>query len=253
MRWWTTLPAVLLTASSALGVEESDVLLFAPFEDTAKASTSAGGGNASLVGPERFGDGVRGKAVVVEPQTVLSYAFQGNCVPDEGKFHHLFRAGTGNFRGKALNALMLYEYSAFDRLIFYSSDDRETEPQEGRSMAYREPLAWEPGRWYHVAATWSATLASTEQTLYIDGQRAAAASGTVFVPVKAPERIEIGGPRGTGATWFDDLMVFSRPLLASEVASVYESYSNVRDADPSALPFVSSRELQLRPYVLFGT
>ena len=45
---------------------------------------SAGNADASVVGIERFGDGVRGKATVVDPQTLLSYAFQGNCVPDEG-------------------------------------------------------------------------------------------------------------------------------------------------------------------------
>ncbi len=206
MRCWKSLLAVLLTASSAFGVEESDVLLFAPFEDTSNATIAAGDAESMLVGSERFDNGVRGKAVVVEPQTLLSYAFKGNCVPDEGcvmmwvkpewksddgKFHHLFRASTGNDRGKALNALMLYEYSAFDRLIFYTSDDRKTGPQEGRSMAYREPLVWQPGRWYHVAATWSATMASTEQTLYIDGQRVGAASGAVFVPDKAPERSKI--------------------------------------------------------------
>ena len=262
-----TLLAILAMAAIALGVEESDVLLFVPFERTANAALSTGAGAASLVGPERFDAGVRGGAIILGRENLLSYAFADNCVPDEGTimmwakpqwrsddgdFHYLFRASTGHYRGKALNALMLYEYRQMDRLLFYSSDHRETAPQEGRSLAYKEPAAWEPDRWYHVAATWSATLANTEQVLYIDGRRASSASGAVFVPVQSPERIEIGGPRGTSPTWFDDLIVFSRPLLAAEVASIYDSYRKIRESDPSALPFVSRRELQLRPYVLPG-
>ncbi|NLX99563.1 MAG: LamG domain-containing protein [Rhodopirellula sp.] len=260
--------AILLFSSPALAVEESDVLFFAPFEGKADAAMSAGDGAAALIGPQQYGEGLRGKAIAVEPQTLLSYVFEGNCVPDEGtvmmwvkpqwspddgQFHHLFRASTGNFQGKALNALLVYEYIKGERLQFYTSNGQETEPQDGRSLAFVDPIQWKPGQWHHIAATWSATLASTEQVLYVDGQRAATASGAVFVPDETPERFEIGGPRGTATTWCDDVILFSRPLLAGEVASVYEAYRAGKSDDPESLPFASTRELQLRPYILFGS
>ena len=256
-----------ILSAPALAVEESDVLFFAPFEGKVEAAISRGDPAASTAGAQRFGEGVRGKAIAVDPQAVLSYMFKDNCIPDEGtvamwvkpewnsadeKFHHLFRASTGHFRGKSLNTIMVYEYIQGERLQFYTSNGQETSPQEGRSLAFVDPLSWKAGQWHHVAATWSATLASTEQVLYIDGRRAAAVSGAVFVPDTVPERMEIGGPRGTATTWFDDVMVFSRPLLPHEVAALYESSRQAAGGYPQALPFTSTRELQLRPYVLFG-
>lgn len=260
---------IALTCLSAFAgaVEDSDVLFFAPFEDSVDAAVAAGAGQATPAGTPRFAAGVRGKAVVLDAQSLLSYAFAGNALPSEGtvmmwfkpmwpadddQFHHLFYASTGNDRGKALNAILLYKYPKWARLMLYTSDGQLTGPQEGRSLAYRENMAWEPGTWHHVAATWSATLENTELNLYLDGERLASGGGQVFVPDEAPSVFRVGGPAGSGETWFDDLMVFGRPLLAAEIASIYANYAREQVAEPAQLPFVASRELGLKPYVLFG-
>ncbi|MBM4084774.1 MAG: hypothetical protein FJ272_08300, partial [Planctomycetes bacterium] len=73
-----------LLAASALAVDEGDVLFFAPFEDSANATRAAGAGEAKATGAPRFDAGVRGKAVVLDPESLLTYAFSGNVVPDEG-------------------------------------------------------------------------------------------------------------------------------------------------------------------------
>jgi len=257
----------LLIAAAALAVEESDVLFFAPFEDSADATLARGDGKAKVTGGARFGSGVRGKGAILDATTLLNYAFKGNCVPDEGTimmwvkpewrsdddaFHTLFRATTGNFGGKALNAIMLYKYHRRDRLQFYTSNGQKTSTQDGRTLAVREPVSWKPGAWVHVAATWSSTLANTEMFLYLNGERVAASAGAVFVPDTAPDSFQVGGPKDAGTTWFDDLLVFSRPLLAREIAEIYTAYRGNRTAMPADLPFMSSRELQLRPCVLFG-
>lgn len=266
MRNFAILLIIVLIDTEAWAVEDADVLFFAPWEDSANATLSAGDGRATLLGPKRFDEGIRGKALVIAPETILSYSFKDNCSADEGtlmmwvkpewrsddgRFHYLFRASTGTFRGKALNSLMLYKYRSMDKLMFYTSNGVKTAPHVGRGIAFREPLGWEPGQWHHVAATWSATVASTEQYLYIDGQRVGAVSGEVFVPDERPKRIEIGGRRGDAATWFDDLLVFSRPLLAREIESVYRAYRDGASNVPGELPFVSSGQLQLQAHVLF--
>jgi hypothetical protein len=253
--------------SGAVAVEDADVLFFAPFEDTTDAAVSRGAPAATPTGEPRFDEGVRGRAVVLDADSLLSYVFAGNVVPSEGTimmwfkpewpadddlFHRLFYATTGNDRGKALNSILLYKYGRWSRLMLYTADGQLNGPQAGRSMAYRNEMVWEPGTWHHVAATWSATLASTKMYLYFDGERIAACGGQIFLPETAPEVFEIGGPEGSGATWFDDIMVFGRPLMAREVKSVYDGYAGEMAAAPSELPFVSSREMGLRPFMLFG-
>jgi len=253
-------------SAAAHAAEESDVLFFAPFEDSADAVYAAGAGKAAVKGSPRFGPGVRGKAVILDARSILTYAFKGNVVPDEGtvmmwfkpewradddKFHRLFRAATGNHGGKALNSLMLYKYCRGARLLLYTSNGQKTSPRDGRSIASRSNLDWEPGKWVHVAGTWSSTMASTEMYLYLNGERVAACGGAVFVPEQRPATFDIGGPEGSGTTWFDDVLVFSRPLPARDVKAIYDAYGRGRETDPRQLPFVLSRELHVQPYVLF--
>ena len=260
------IPSVVFTGA-AFAADEADVLFFAPFEDSLHATVSRGQGKAQAAGSPRFGAGMRGKAVVLDPASLLTYVFKDNVVPDEGtimmwfkpewradddKFHNLFRASTGNFGGKALNALILYKYPRWARLALYTSNGQKTAPYEGRSMAFRNEMKFPSGEWVHVAGTWSATMESTEMYLYVDGERAAACGGAVFLPERQPPTFEIGGPEGSGTTWFDDVLLFSRPLMAPEVKAMYESYRGQSKLAPDELPFVSSRELQLRPHVLFG-
>jgi len=257
----------LCLAVAAHGADESDVLFFAPFEDSVSARLSTGAGGPKTTGAPRFGPGVRGKAVMLDAQSLLTYAFRGNVVPDEGtvmmwfkpewradddKFHNLFRASTGNFGGKALNSLILYKYPRWARLALYSGNGQKQNPREGRSQAFRNNLEWKPGEWIHVAGTWSATLASTAMYLYLNGERIAACGGAVFLPEREPATFDVGGPEGSGTTWFDDVLVFSRPLQAREVKGIYDAYRGKGKTDARDLPFVSSRELQLRPHVLFA-
>ena len=254
-------------ACAAHAVEESDVLFFAPYEDAVDAQLSSGSPTAKATGSPRFAPGKRGKAAALDAESLLTYAFKGNVVPDEGtimmwfkpewdaaddKFHNLFAARTGNFGGKALNAIILYKYARWARLSLYTSNGQKTRPQEGRSMAFRNELSWKAGEWVHVAGTWSATVASTEMLLYLNGERIAACGGAVFLPERVPDTFSIGGPEGSGTTWFDDVLVFSRPLLPQEVKGIYDAYKADAMAPPDALPFQSSRELQLRAHVLFA-
>ena len=256
----------ILCTSAALAVEDADVLFFAPFEGSAQARISCGPGEANCTGAPRFAPGLRGESVVVDADSLLKYVFKDNVVPDEGtvmmwfkpewpandaKFHNLFRAATGNFGGKSLNTIMIYKYPRWARLSLYTSNGQRTSPQEGRSMAFRNELKWQPGEWVHVAGTWSASVESTEMYLYLNGERIAACGGAVCLPENPAETFEIGGPAGSGTTWFDDVLVFARPLLAREVKAIYDGYQGQIKAGHDDLPFVSSRELQLRPYVLF--
>lgn len=250
----------------AAGLESGDVLFFAPFEGAPDAAESAGAKGATVTGPVSYGPGKRGQAVRVEDAGVLRYVFADNCRTDEGTvamwvkpewssddefFHFLFRAVTGSHGGKLLNAIQLYKYLKKDHLMFYTSDGAQVEPWQNRTFARKESVGWKRGEWLQITATWSNTLANTEMVLYLNGQRAATAAGQVFVPDTAPEVFELGGPIGTGATWFDDVLVCHRPLMATEVAALYGCYKGHTETDPAELPFVSSREVQLQAYVNF--
>ncbi|MBT4816530.1 MAG: LamG domain-containing protein, partial [Lentisphaerae bacterium] len=252
---------------AASAVDEGDVLFFAPFEGESVAATAVGAPDAEIDGAVRFGSGVRGRAAILDPLTLLRYTFKDNVVPDEGtimmwikpewlfsddKFHYLFRASTGNFGGKSLNAMMLYKYGRWSRLLFYTSNGQKTDPQEGRSMAFRNELKPTPGEWVHVAATWSSTLASTEMFLYVNGERVAACGGAVFLPETIPETFSLGGPEGAGTTWFDDVLILNRPLLAAEVKHIHDaSTSSTAVQSPADIPFQPSSELQIEAYPLF--
>lgn len=266
MRFAVFLLLLAAEAGAAVAAEEADVLFHAPFENSPQPALARGDAAPHVVGALRYGPGVRGQAVAVDPQAALSYPFAGNCLPDEGtimmwvrpewssddgQFHHLFRASTGHFGGKSLNAIMLYQYHRLDRLQFYTSNGAQTEPQKGRTLAFREPSPWKAGQWFHVAATWSSTLAATEMYLYVDGRRVSAAGGQVFVPDRIPELFSLGGPKGTAATWLDDVVVFSRPLMAREIEEIARTSREATSA-PAELPFRSSPELQIRPFVLSG-
>ena len=256
----------LLIPSLALAVEEEDVLLFAPFEGSADAPLARGSATAVATGTVRFVEGVRGKAVVTDARTLLRYAMKGNCRTEEGTImmwvkpqwrsseqpaFHFFRASTGEFHGKALNALMLYKHFGSDRLMFYTSNGDETPPAQGRTIASLEPAKLEPDRWFHVAATWSSSVANSEMYLYANGQRVGAAAGAVVVPDRMPDSFDIGGPKSSGTTAFDDVIVFSRPLLAREIAEIYDA-CRTRKTEPGDLPFVFRSDLGLRAYMLFG-
>ena len=260
--------ALILVPFAAIAAEESDVLFFAAFEGTTDATLSAGDARAQAVGQPVFGPGVRGQAVKLDAQTLLTYAFRGNVVPDEGtimmwfksewrpdddKFHNLFRASTGNFKGKALNTLMIYKYPRWARLSLYTSNGQRTSPQQGRSIAYRNNMSWEPGEWIHVAGTWCASVEQTEAYLCINGERVAACAGAVFLPETMPKVFEIGGPKGQGTTWFDDVLVLSRPLTQREIKEIHRASQTGSAAAPAELPLASSRELGLQPHVLFGS
>ncbi len=260
--------AVLALATIAIpapAVEDSDVLFFAPFEDVMDAAVARGEPSATVTGEPQLVAGVRGRAVLVDAASMLSYAFEGSVVPDEGtvmmwfrpdwpaddgEFHFLFHATTGNDRGKALNALYVYKYGRWGRLMFYTSNGEKTGPQQGRSLAYKNDMSWEPGTWHHIAATWSSTLQNTEMYLYFDGERIAACGGQVFVPDQAPETFELG-EEGVSSTAFDDVLVFSRPLLEREIQEIYGAYQIGDVADATELPFVPRKELHLRPFVNF--
>lgn len=257
---------LILALPAASAVEDGDVLFFAPFETSMDASIAAAEGAATVTGAPELVEGMRGKAALIDPESLLEYAFAGNVVPSEGTvmmwfrpewpaedevFHYLFRATTGNDRGKALNALYLYKYGRWARLMLYTSNGELSGPQQGRTMAYKNDMSWEPGTWHHVAATWSSTLESTEMYLYFDGERIAAGGGQVFVPDEAPETFSIGGEIGSGTTAFDDVLVFGRPLLGGEIRAIYDSYQQGTVAEAPELPFVPQRELQLRPFVAF--
>ncbi len=267
MRTLCTVLAVVVTTGVAIAVEDSDVLFFAPYEDGVDAAEAAGARAATVTGREQFVEGVRGRALLLDADSLLTYAFAGNVVPGEGtimmwfrpewpadddRMHMLFRAATGNHGGKALNAIYLYKYLRFARLQIYTSNGRLTDPQHGRSIAYLDDVSWEPGTWLHVAATWSSTLENTEMYLYLNGERIAACGGQIFVPDQAPETFDIGGPQGSGTTAFDDVLIFSRPLLAGEIEAIYASYASGEVAAAAELPFVAARELHLRPFVLFA-
>ncbi len=257
---------VLLTAP-AFAVEVGDVTFFAPFEGTFDAAHSGGAPEATAINEVTLVEGVRGGAARLAADAALEYIFAGNAIADEGtvmlwfrpewpaeddQFHHLFAANTGNDRGKSLNALQLYKYGRWSRLMFYTSNGELTGPQEGRTMAYREDMSWELGTWHHVAATWSSSLTSTEMYLYFDGERIAAGGGQIFVPDEAAPVFRIGEDTPTAPTEIDDVLVFRRPLLQREIEEIYASYKAAEVADARDLPFRQTRELLLRPFVNFG-
>ncbi len=258
--------ALLLTLP-AMAVETGDVLFFAPFEGSLDGRVAGGAPEAMTTSEVTLVEGVRGQAAQIAADAVLEYAFDGNALPDQGtvmlwfrpqwpaddgQFHYLFRASTGNYEGKALNAVQLYKYGRWARLMFYTSNGEKTGPQQGRTMAYRNDMDWEPGTWHHVAATWSSSLTSTEMYLYFDGERIAAGGGQIFVPDEPAETFRIGEETETAPTEIDDLMVFRRPLLEREIEEIYASYQAEEVADARDVPFTPSKELLLRPFVNFG-
>ncbi len=263
------LVCLLIFASAVCHIlaEQGDVLFFAPCAGKADAAVAAGASNPRTAKGLTFGPGKRGTAVRITDKQPLAFAFAKNVISDEGTilmwikpewssedavFHHLFYSGTGNHGGKFLNAIVLYKYIRRNRLMLYTSNGQPTIPAEGRTLCFKEPANIKKDEWLHLAVTWSATLAATEMSLFMNGKRETSARGAVFVPEESPESFRLGGPNGTGATWFDDVLIFSRPLSGKEIRALYEAYGSDQVSSPAEIPFRQSREIQLAPYVHFG-
>lgn len=74
-------------------------------------------------------------------------------------------------------------------------------------------VAFAPGRWYHVAVTWS----SDRAVLYLDGLQVAAIEG-LRVPVRpAAIHLASGGPNATANAVLDEVFLYNRRLTAEEV------------------------------------
>lgn len=82
---------------------------------------------------------------------------------------------------------------------------------------------WQPGEWHHIVINWSAK--SRMRQTFVDGQ---ASPAVEYISPKGSGRIYLstlsadsGGASPVGGT-FDELNIFSKPLEADEITSLYE-------------------------------
>ncbi len=264
MRLSIVLAAVLL-AQTAFAAEEADVLFFAPFEDGADAASAQGDPKAHITGKELYAPGVRGQAVKLDADALLTFAFKGNVLTDEGtimmwlkpewrtddgRFHHFFRASTGNHKGKALNAVMLYKYLRDERLLFYTSNGAPTETHEGRTIAIRDRLDWQT-----VLSYFALNYTQTGTPDYVNAEREWRRnpySESTFDQKSSYASV------CNASTWADFLVwAAARTMDETGTDGIYLDCSNpnfCRSGEhgcaPGRYPLLATRELQKRLYAM---
>ena len=86
-------------------------------------------------------------------------------------------------------------------------------PGFGGHLNLSGAFPWQKGRWYHIALN----LTATKTDLYLDGMRLAGAEFARPLRVEELAPFVVGGGDQYA---MDDLRIYSRPLLASEIAEI---------------------------------
>jgi len=208
----------------ASALEKGDILFYAPFEGDTNAQI-ARGSKAPTSGTVEFAEGIRGQGVVIGGGDNLNYQTSGNFNKDSGTVSIWvkpvdWRRGDGKshtfvtFPGEGkVHAYLLYNYYVgwtWFTLLRAGGNNRII--GEGLDL---EP-EWKPGEWHHLAATWQ----EGEMCLYLDGNLRARLTEDVPLMEKAGPQFQVG--ERSSKTVFDELMIFSRPLMPVEVKALYE-------------------------------
>ncbi len=218
--------ALLLAAPSAA---QNGLLLRAGFDSDLTATAPAGDVPPARVegGPAQFADGRIGQALLSGPTGAFAhYPVAGSLIPGIGTlslwvkplnwepgdeaFHSFVESG-GEDGDR--NWFIFYKYYQRSALLLRLSD------ADGNvGVARVDDLAWQPGEWHHLAATWSPLALR----IYVDGELAAEETGRVVVPDRVGETFRVGDngwhmPHAGAQTLIDELRIYSRPLNADEI------------------------------------
>ncbi len=140
-----------------------------------------------------------------------------NWQPSDGKMHVFLEAGHGG-----AGWLLFYKYYQGAMVLFRPQDERgqASYPRSG-------PLAWKPGDWHHLAATWM----EGQIRLYIDGELT-----DTITETHLPEEVGEGfwlGDAGMGdvhklegaQTVLDEVRIFNRPLPPRMIRRLAQQWS----------------------------
>ncbi len=226
------LTCVILCAAglSVFALDSSDLLFYAPFDGSTKAAV-AGGNSEQTLGTAEYVEGIRGQGALVGGETApLKYQTSGNFNKDQGTMSlwikpvdwkredgkgHTFLVFPGE--GPVVQCYLLYNYA-----VGYTWFLIMRPGGNNRFIGNFEPK-WEPGKWHHLVATWK----KGEVCTYLDGELQARETEDIPVMEKAAPEFQVG--ENQNKTVFDELMIFNRPLMPSEVKALYQKDAPVEN------------------------
>lgn len=155
--------ALMQVVTLGLAAQQSDVLLYLPFDGSVQPRISAEGTEVTATGPAEFAAGKLGQALRVgDGAASLELPAKGNVLAERGtvelwvcpldwkgndeKFHEFFATSRTGW-------ILVYKYMSPGSLLFLLADDRANSSW----LTARADIGdWEPGQWHHLAATWRA-------------------------------------------------------------------------------------------------
>jgi|GEM_PF-5926071 len=215
---------VLTAACQAVyALDSGDLLFYVPFDGSTRAEV-AGGSKEQTSGAAEFVEGIRGQGALIGGETApLKYHIPGNFNKDQGTMSlwikpvdwkredgkgHTFLVFPGE--GPVVQCYLLYNYA-----VGYTWFLIMRPGGANRFIGNFEPK-WEPGKWHHLVATWK----KGEVCTYLDGELQARETEDIPVMENAAPEFQVGDPQNK--TVFDELMIFNRPLMPSEVKALYQ-------------------------------
>jgi hypothetical protein len=229
---WAVWVCVSLAGSTAYGLGVEDLSFYATYDDSLAAVAAAGEARPQKVlGQYGFAPGILGKAVVAgERGKALAYAVGRNLDTQRGSISFWLKAmdwQAGDFKDHYLVSIP----DRFGIRAASNSGGVHLEWENFGGATYLYPQGPNKNQWKHLVYTWG----DKEVVLYQNGQFAGRVQrdDRIYFSHPTPELpkiveglFHICDPTKTQAgvnntTVIDELMIFKRPLTATEVKNLY--------------------------------
>ncbi len=238
----SVMAAMALQAAEPVKVNESDILLLAHFNSTAKPEIGVSNGmvnRGSITAGEqgmKFTDSMpRAEALdLTAAGSVLALPGNGNIDVNQGTMQFWFKPRWGK---TGYNHCRIFQFgSPAERggvnwrghNTFYfqkpAKEERVQLAHNGKLISVDLPHSLDT--WHQMAATWDAGRKTYE--LYIDGELVGAQAYTL--PDGPPAELHFGAPdTHRGQVYLDELRILKRPLTAAEIKQDYEAQKDGRE------------------------
>jgi hypothetical protein len=227
------LAALLIASSFAHAQDElpSGLVFHASFEGALDADFAGGDATGTAEGAPEFVAGHDGQGLMVgdiEGSAAAVYQREGNFDPERGTlamwvqpvnwegeqscYRPLFQ-----MRLMAGGQFLLYKHHAATNALWFFLEPSGA--PMGKMYARASISDWGPGKWHHVAITWTRYEG---MAIYVDGEQRQhlADAGLLDEPFEATMRFGSDWEAKGGRTVLDEAMIFDRMLAPGEIAAL---------------------------------
>jgi hypothetical protein len=216
----------------SVSAQDRLAMFYAPFDGSPVPATAGDSAVLDVHGTPEYIDGVRGKAIVVSPDSWIVYPLPGNLNPAQGAIEFWLKPvdwdgkdGTQShfFVGAAgADRLFVYKFARWRHFTVHVSTDDAPRYESLKAGIY----PWKTGEWHHAVVTWDAAYLR----IYLDGEMASEASMPSPI-TDLGKTLAVGKDLATpqmaaGKTAIDELRIYPRPLFPEEVRRAYGRREN---------------------------